>query len=136
MWHRLVPPHLARQISAGADLLRATPGLRALLAGALAPWVTTLVLHPHGLALVALRLALILMAIILFLALTGELGRVRHDVRRMRALLDSAAPPGQGALPRPRRLLMAGLRVALRVPRRSFEKHATGDEGACQEERS
>ncbi len=121
MWHRLVPPHLARQISAGAGLLRETPGLRGLLGGALAPWVITLILHPNGLALVALRLALIVGAVLLYLALTGELARLRRDVRRMRALLRSTAP-GQGARPRPRRLLITGLRMATRTPRRPYRR--------------
>ena len=121
MWHRLVPPHLARQISAGAGLLRETPGLRGLLGGALAPWVITLILHPHGQALVALRLALIVGAVLLYLALTGELARLRRDVRRMRALLRSTAP-GQGALPRPKRLLMTALCMAPREPRRPYKR--------------
>jgi len=121
MWHRLVPPHLARQISAGADLLRETPGLRGLLGGALAPWVITLILHPRGQALVALRLALIVGAVLLFLALTGELARLRRDVRRMHALLRSTAPR-QGALPRPKRLLMTGLCMALRAPRQPYRR--------------
>ncbi len=121
MWQCLIPPHLARQISAGAGLLRETPGLRGLLGGALAPWVITLILHPHGQALVALRLALIVGAVLLYLALTGELARLRRDVRRMRALLRSTAP-GQGALPRPKRLLMTGLCMAPREPRRPYRR--------------
>ncbi len=121
MWHCLVPPHLARQVRAGADLLRETPGLRGLLGGALAPWVITLILHPHGQALVALRLALIVGAVLLFLALTGEVARLRGDVRRMRALLRSTVPR-QGALPRPRRLLMPGPRMATPVPRWPYRR--------------
>ena len=133
MWHRLVPPHLAGQISASAGLLRETPGLRALLGGALAAYIATLVLHPHGLVLLALRLALGGIVILLFLALTGELGRLRHDVWRMRSLLGSA-PPWRG-LSRRRRLLMLCLCVALRVPRRSCDEHATSDQSTCREER-
>jgi len=116
MWRRRVSPSPATQLSVGADLLRTTPGLRALLGGALATWVITLVLHPHGFALVGLRVLLAAPIILLFLALTGEVGRLRRDMGRMRALLGSA-PPWREAVTRRRRVLLTGLCVVLRAPR-------------------
>ncbi len=116
MWHRRVFPTLPTPLSVGVDLLRTTPGLRALLGGALVTWVIVRVLHPHGLALVGLRVTLATPIILLFLALTGELTALRRDVQRLRAHLDSA-PPWHEALSHRRRLLMIGLCVVLRVPR-------------------
>jgi len=116
MWHRRVRPSLSTQLSAGAGLLRATPGLRTLLGGALVTGVITLVLHPHGLAPVGVRVLLATPMIVLFLALTGEVGQLRRDVGRMRALLGSA-PPWRETDSRRRRLLLLCLCVVLRVPR-------------------
>jgi len=116
MWRHRVSPSPATPLSVGADLLRTTPGPRALLGGALATWVITLVLHPHGFALVGVRVLLATPIILLFLALTGEVGRLRRDVQRLRAHLDSA-PPWHEALSHRRRLLMICLCVVLRVPR-------------------
>ncbi len=116
MWRRLVSPSLSAQLSAGAGLLRATPGLRVLLGGALATGVIMLVLHPHGLALVGLRVTLATPIIVLFLALTGELGRLRCDVGQMHALLGSA-PPWRNAVTCRRYILMRFLCIVLRVPR-------------------
>ncbi len=116
MWRRRVRPSLSTQLSTGAGLLRATPGLRVLLGGALVTWVIMLVLHPHGFALVGVRVLLAMLVILLFLALTGELTALRRDVQRLRAHLDSALPWHE-ALSHRRRLLMICLCVVLRVPR-------------------
>jgi len=115
MWHRRVFPTLPTPLSVGVDLLRTTPGLRALLGGALVTWVIVRVLHPHGLALVGLRVTLATPIILLFLALTGEVGRLRRDVGRMRALLGSA-PPWRETVTRRRHILLTCLYVVLRVP--------------------
>ncbi len=116
MWRRRVSPTPPTPLSVGTDLLRTTPSLRALLGGALATWMITLVLHPHGLALVGMRVLLATPIILLFLALTGELTALRRDVQRLRAHLGSA-PPWHEALSHRRRLLMICLCVVLRVPR-------------------
>jgi len=116
MWRHRGPPSLSTQLSAGAGLLRATPGLRTLLGGALVTGVIVRVLHPHGFALVGVRVILAMLVILLFLALTGELMALRRDVQRLRAHLGSA-PPWHEALSHRRRLLMICLCVVLRVPR-------------------
>jgi len=134
MGHRRVSPSPATPLSVGTDLLRATPGLRALLGGALATGVITLVLHPHGFALVGVRVLLATPIILLFLARTGEVGRLRRDVGRMRALLGSA-PPWRETVSRRRRLLMTCLCVVLRAPRPPSVKPADGAEIPCDEGR-
>ena len=116
MWHRRVSPFLTTQLSTGAGLLRATPGLRVLLGGALITWVIVRVLHPYGFALIGVRVTLAMLVILLFLALTGVLTALRRDVQRLRAHLDSA-PPWHEALSHRRLLLMICLCVVLRVPR-------------------
>jgi len=116
MWHRRVSPSLSAQLSTGAGLLRATPGLRVLLGGALVTWVIVRVLHPYGFVLIGVRVTLAMLVILLFLALTGEVGRLRRDVQRLRAHLGSA-PPWHEALSHRRLLLMICLCVVLRVPR-------------------
>jgi len=116
MWRHRVSPTLPTPLSVGADLLRTTPGLRALLGGALATWVIMRVLHPYGFALVGLRVILAMLVILLFLALTGELTALRRDVQRLRAHLGSA-PPWREAFSHRRRLLMICLCVVLRAPR-------------------
>jgi len=132
MWHRRVRPFLSTQLSAGAGLLRATPGLRTLLGGSLATWVITLVLHPHGFALVGVRVILATPIILLFLARTGEVGRLRRDVQRLRALLGSA-PPWRETVSRPRRLLLICLCVMLRAPRQPWVETTDHDETACRQ---
>jgi len=134
MWRHRVSPSPATPLSVGADLLRTTPGLRALLGGALATWVITLVLHPHGLALVGVRVLLATPIIVLFLALTGEVGRLRRDVRRMRALLGSA-PPWRETVSRRRHVLLTCLCVVLRAPRPPSVKPAAGAEIPHREDR-
>jgi len=116
MWHRRVSPTLPTPLSVGVDLLRTTPGLRALLGGALATWVIVRVLHPYGFALIGVRVILAMLVILLFLALTGELTALRRDVQRLHAHLGSA-PPWHEALSHRRLLLMICLCVMLRVPR-------------------
>jgi len=116
MGHRRVRPSLSTPLSAGAGLLRATPGLRPLLGGALVTWMIVRVLHPDGFALVGVRVLLAMLVILLFLALTGELTALRRDVQRLRAHLGSA-PPWHEALSHRRRLLMICLCVVLRAPR-------------------
>jgi len=127
MWHRRVRPSLSTQLSTGAGLLRATPGLRVLLGGALVTGVIMLVLHPHGLALVGVRMTLATLVVLLFLGLTGELTALRHDVQRMRALLGSGSPWFR-SLARWHRLLMTCLCVVLRVSRRSCEESTASEE--------
>jgi len=116
MGHRRVSPFLSTQLSAGAGLLRATPGLRTLLGGALVTWVIVRVLHPYGFALIGVRVILALLVSLLFLTLTGELTALRRDAQRLRAHLGSA-PPWHEALSHRRRLLMICLCVVLRAPR-------------------
>ncbi len=127
MWRRRVSPSRPTPLSVGADLLRTTPGLRALLGGALVTWVITLALHPHGLALVSVRVLLATPIILLFLVLTGEMGRLRRDVGRMRALLGSA-PPWRETVSHRRLLLMICLCVVLRAPRPPRVKPTDGAE--------
>ena len=116
MGHRRGSPSLSTQLSAGAGLLRATPGLRTLLGGALVTGVIVRVLHPDGFALIGVRVTLAMLVILLFLALTGELTALRRDVQWLRAHLGSA-PPWREAFSHRRRLLMICLCVVLRVPR-------------------
>jgi len=129
MWRRLVSPSLSAQLSAGAGLLRATLGLRVLLGGALATGVIMLVLHPHGLALVGLRVTLAVPVVLLFLARTGELMVLWCDVQRLRALLGSALP-WHGSVSRQRRLLMTSLCVVLRVSHRPCAESTASEDPA------
>jgi len=133
MWRRRGSPSLPTPLSIGVDLLRTTPGLRALLGGALATWVIKLVLHPHGFALVGVRVLLAAPIILLFLALTGEVGRLRRDVGRMRALLGSA-PPWRETVSRRRHVLLKFLCMVLRAPRLPSVKPADGAEVPRSEE--
>ncbi len=127
MWRRPVSPSPPAPLSVGADLLRTTPGLRALLGGALATGVIAVVLHPHGFALVGVHVLLATPIIVLFLALTGEVGRLQRDVGRMRALLGSA-PPWRETVTRRRRVLLMCLCIVLRTPRPPSGKSADGAE--------
>ncbi len=127
MWRHRVSPSLPTQLSVGAGLLRATPGLRALLGGALVTGVIVRVLHPDVFALIGVRVLLATPIILLFLALTGEVGRLRRDVGRMRALLGSA-PPWRETVSGQRRVLMICLCVVLRAPRPPSVKPADGAE--------
>jgi hypothetical protein len=127
-----VPPELGRHIGRGADLLREVPGSRSLLGGAAVTGMITLVLHPPGRAAVMLRVMLAMAVIVLFLAMSGELGRVRQDARRMRALLGSARSR-RGPLSRRRHLLLAGLCAVLGVSRQPRGASIARDARARQE---